>query len=310
MRLADAGVGYSRTLSTDGLDLRAVGDLLEGATQIYVGVLSRGKPHVTPELLATSGGRLWCLTAAVTQKAKILAVDERVAFMASVRGVDVVGVGRASIVDPGRPSSLTDVGAVARSAAGTASFVLRNAAELSGAAVDALTGKLGGPLPPRRVALSVEPFALAVLSADGVRAVGEWETGAGSTSDGVAASVDDLEDTLAPEAVRDLIDDGPAALGWLSASGHPLVLPAQWRRATSSARVNEALFERCGAADASPAAVTRDKWTGYGPTGKQGLMLRGDGNASSDGEAVAAAVAVDRVTYWDGVETGSNSPSS
>ncbi len=297
-------------MSTDGLDLTAVDELLAGATQIYVGVLSRGKPHVTPELLATSGGRLWCLTAAVTLKAKILAVDERVAFMASVAGVDVVGLGRASIVDLGTPSSLTDVAAVARSAVGTASFALRNAAELSGAAVDALTGKLGGPLPPRRVALSIEPIAVAVVSAEGVRAVGEWESGAGSTSDAAEAFPDDLEDTLAPEAVRDLIDDGPAALGWLSASGHPLVLPAQWQRATSSARVNATLFERCGAADVAPAAVTRDKWTGYGPTGKQGLMLRGDGNASSDGAQVSAGVAVDRVTYWDGVETGSNSPSS
>ena len=57
----------------------------------------------------------------------------------------------------------------------------------------------------------------------------------------------------------------------------------------------------------SPACVTFDAWTGFGPSGKQGLMLRGQGQVRDTGRV---AIDVDRVSYWDGVVTGSTRGSS
>ena len=125
--------------------------------------------------------------------------------------------------------------------------------------------------------------------------------GGGASDCGCGPS--DLDDSVAPEHLRELLEDGPAALGWLTATGHPLVLPATWTRTGSSARVDAALFRHCGAAASSPAAVTRDKWTGLGPTGKQGVMLRGPATATVAATESTVVVNVERVTYWDGVET-------
>jgi hypothetical protein len=284
------------------IESASVDDLFSGASQIYVGVVSGGKPHVTPELLATGEGRLWCLTAAVTHKVKKLVEDERVAFYASTERGDVIGIGRASIVDPLKPGTLSNPLEVARSAIGATRFVARNAAELTGAVVDGAAGKLGRPLPPHRVVVSIEPIALARDSADGVEAWGHWETAAAPEDE--ESGAEDASDLTAPEDVRSLLDDGPAALGWLSGSGHPLVLPARWNKEESTARVTSRLFTCSGAVRESPAAVTRDKWTGYGPLGKQGVMLRGDAAVTTAGSDAAAVVTVDRVTYWDGIETG------
>lgn len=284
------------------VDPSVLDDLFAGAPQIYVGVVSKGHPHVTPELFATDRGRLWILTAAVTHKVKVLADDTRVAFLASSEGGHVVGIGRASVLDAMKPSSFGDPMEVLRSAVGAARMVGRNAAELSGAALDALTGKLGGPLPPHRVVIEIEPTALAARDAGGTRSWGCWAPQPGAPA-ATSGATPDLDDAAAPENLRDLLEDGPAALGWLAGDGHPLVLPARWERETSSAQVATDVFTLCGASNESPAAVTRDKWSGLGPTGKQGVMLRGDGNTNTNDAHTRATVAVDRITYWDGIET-------
>jgi hypothetical protein len=211
------------------------------------------------------------------------------------------------VIDPVKPGELPGLRALAESAGGAAQFVLRNGAELAGATLSALEGKLGRPLPPHRVIMAIEPVALAVVDGTQIRTQAGWGTDATPiTSVGPASTTtgsDDLDVQDAPDDIKALLDDGAAAEGWLAADGHPLVLPGEWARDASSAQVGSALFDLVGAASTSPVAVTRDVWTGYGPTGKQGVMLRGQGGARREAGGVAVDLNVDRVTYWDGVET-------
>ncbi len=289
-------------MDVPGIEASTIDDLFGEASQLFVGVASGERPHVTPELVAVGDGRLWCLTAAVTRKAAVLATDNRVGFMASTERGHAVGIGRATVVDPASAGSLSDPIEVARAAIGTARFAVRNAAELAGAAVDLLTGKLGRPLPPHRVVVSIEPVALAVLRDNQIDVWGNWATGAVLSHD-AQPPISDVDDEAAPPELRELLEDGPSALGWFAIDGHPLVLPATWHRVRSTAVVPAQLFVQCGSAERSPAAVTRDKWTTFGPTGKQGVMLRGAATAVAGTEGVDVVVDVDRVTYWDGIET-------
>lgn len=299
------------------LDEVDVESLVADASQIYVGVAAKHGPHVTPELFAASGGRLWCMTAAVTVKAKVLAHDDRIAFLTTQDNFHVAGIGRAFLFDPAKPFSIASgIASLAHSPLGAARFVARNLEELAGAARDALAGRLGGPIPPHRVMVAIQPSALAVV-ADG-KVTGSWGWPApiavpmtGGSPESAARNAHVIDDVIdradLPDVLARLAADGTAALGWLTTGGHPLVLPAWWDRAASTATVDRDLWIRCGASPRSAGSVTRDAWTGYGPSGKQGVLLRGPANAVEGGEDARIDLAVDRVTYWDGVETATAS---
>lgn len=289
-------------------DCPAVDELFADANQLYVGILLNGAPHVTPELLATGDGRLWCLTASVTKKAEVLRTDSRVAFMAMRGSQDaVIGVGSAAIVDVASPSTLADGGEVVRAAAGSTRFLARNAAELGGAALDAILGRLGRPLPPRRVVVSIEPLALALLRGTEMETWGAWAVSASDIGTASApAPTPVLDENVAPDAVRDYLEDGDAAVGWTTNAGGCLVLPGSWSKASLTVTVAEALFRAVGASAASGVAVVRDGWTGLGPSGKQGVMVRGRATAVSERGSTVLSVSPERLVYWDGVHTGSS----
>jgi hypothetical protein len=230
----------------------AVADVFDGAAQVYLAVRTRSGPNVTPELFTLSDGRLLCLTSVATLKAKLLRKDPVVGIAARTDGCSVAAVGTVEVLDLPSP---VDVGR----------FLRDNAAEMAGAAVDALAGRLGRPLPPRRVALAITP-------ADPV-------TGPAT---------------------------GDAVLGWTRADGTPLALPAEWDDDRKEATVPAALFTATGAAPSSAACVTLDSWTNYGPTGKQGVMLRGTGQAEIDGETAVLRFELDRSTSWHGVTIGTD----
>jgi hypothetical protein len=124
-----------------------------------------------------------------------------------------------------------------------------------------------------------------------------------ATASAGCGDVDELLDDV-PSAVLDLGTAGPAVLGWTDGCGRAVALPATWDPDTCRATVPAAVFDSVGAPRASRASVTRDEWTGFGPSGKQGLMLRGDARASDGDGEVAVDLDVAGVTYWDGVETG------
>ncbi|HVE95200.1 MAG TPA: hypothetical protein VNB24_09780 [Acidimicrobiales bacterium] len=310
-------LGYARTMEPiENADLER---LVAPASQLYVGVSAKHGPHVTPELFAASGGRLWCMTSAVTLKAKVLAHDDRIAFLATHDHGDVVGIGRASVIDPARPASIAgNLTSLARSPLGAARFVARNLDELAGAARDALAGRLGGPIPPHRVVVAIEILAIASVENGALAGAWGWPDLATGTPrlqalDPAAAkdsdpAADALNRADLPEALERLTGDGGAALGWLTNEGHPLVLPASWIRDTCVATVDAELWDVCGAASSARAAITRDGWTGYGPSGKQGVLLRGHGTAASNGGKATVALAVESVTSWDGVETVTAKP--
>ena len=239
--------------------------MLDGAEQVYIAIRTKSGPHVTPELFTTSGGQVVCLTAATTLKARVLRDDPAVGLAAFAPTGAVAAAGTATVIDPAAPATVVGApGAVATAPLDVARFVRDNVAELTGAAFDALAGKLGRPLPPHRVLLTIDTTA-------------DWT--------GVAPA------------------EGDAVVGWFTDDGEPLALPVEWDGDGNVATLPTALFEACGAATSSPACVTIDTWTGYGPSGKQGVMLRGDGVARTEDGVTRLALDLRRATRWDGVET-------
>ena len=240
--------------------------MLDGADQVYLAIRTKSGPHVTPELFTTSSGQIVCLTSAKTLKARLLRRDPAVGLAAFGPTGTFAAAGTATVLDPAAPATVVGAGAPAMTAPlDVARFVRDNVAELTGAAFDALAGRLGRPLPPHRVLVTIEPTA-------------DWSA-------------------VAPTA-------GDAVVGWLTEDGAPLALPAQWDADAGIATVRTALFEACGAAARSPACVTVDSWSGYGPSGKRGLMLRGDGIARTEDGVTRLELDARRATHWDGVETG------
>ncbi|MBA2279977.1 MAG: hypothetical protein H0W25_01900 [Acidimicrobiia bacterium] len=284
--------------------------LLDAAPQVYVGVRTKRGPHVTPELFATSGGRIVCLTAVSTLKAKRLRTDPLAAVAFPLGGCWLLGLGTAAVVDPASPlSALREPGAATASSLGVARFVRDNARELAGAVADYFTGRLGGALPPHRVVLAITPLALALVDGDGgvvehdgwlsLEHTPDDEVDGDADADGVEPpDLDALPDDLAAMA-----QPGEAVLGWSRSDGSPLALPARWAPDEAEVTVTSELFDLCGAGASSAASLTFDTRTGLGPSGKRGVMLRGDGRAERRGDDTVVALDVDRVTHWDGIDT-------
>jgi hypothetical protein len=279
--------------------------VLADAPHIYTCVLTKRGPHVTPELFSTTAGRLWCMTASSTLKARLFRKDPRVGIAAISGSAAAVMLGRAATVDPAHPTDVLRMpGTVAFSPKGVTSFVADNAAELTGAVLDAVAGRLGRPLPPHRIVVAIEPLATAVLDDSGIVSDHPWDEPAAALRTDESADDDEIGLPDHP-----LVRSGPTVLGWQTAAGHPLALPATWNSRSSTATVDAALFSRTGAAAEGPGCVTFDTWTGYGPTGKQGVMLRGEGAAARAGGATGVTVAlhVERAITWDGVHTQTES---
>jgi hypothetical protein len=287
----------------------AVRDALGRAPHLAVALLTARGPHCTPELFVVSAGRLWCLTAANTLKARLLEGGGEVAFVASAGGQSVVGLGAALVIDAARPlQNLRQPRAAAASPLAVGRFGSRNAFELAGAALDLLTGKLGRPLPPRRVAICIEPTSTAVVTGGVLAESTGWPGGnlhrtPVPTSARTEVETGDLIEDL-PADLRALAAAGPAVIATTDASGGVVALPSVWD-GSSTATTPSAVFDLVGASLRSPLAVMRDEWTGYGPSGKQGLMLRGQGVSRRKAAETTIQVAVAGVTYWDGVRTGS-----
>ena len=285
--------------------------VLANADQIYLTVRTAGGPHVTPELFSITGDLIICMAAAPTLKVKKARVDTEVGIAAVTAGGALAGVAQVALLDAKSPgTALADPLLALKSPLAVARFVRDNAAELSGAAMDFLEGKLGGLVPPRRVMLAVSLEAVAVV--DGTGAI---ET-AGFDADTFVplaeeAAEEDPEEQTVPldrldDELRGLVRSGDSIVGWLRHDDRPLALPAVWDEDAATATVSRSLFEACGGAPRAAAAVTFDAWSGLGPSGKQGLMLRGSGSAAADGDVVRLSFDFDRATMWDGIETRSS----
>jgi hypothetical protein len=269
-----------------------------------VAVRTRRGPHVTPELFTLSGERIICLTAASTLKAELAPQQPIMGLAVRSAAGTLAAVCEAEVVDLADPTTfMASPRSALSSSVDVARFVRGNAAELAGAAADALWGRLGLP-PKRRVVLALRLIAVATDIDGGVSDEG-WDAIPEASSEHDAASSNDadaeLDEDAVPPELQHLLGAGDAVLGWTRRDGTPLAIPGRWDG--ESATVARRLFEATSAAAASPASATFDTWTGFGPTGKQGVMLRGQGKAQLSRSTAAVSLEIDRATYWDGIET-------
>lgn len=289
------------------VDVDELMPVLDGTDTLYVAIHSSSGPHVTPELFTVSDGRLLCLTSVATLKARRSQNGGLVGLCASSATGSVVLKGSVEVVDPTSPrSALEAPSATLQAPLGVARFLRDNASEMVGATIDAMAGRLGRPLPPHRVVLAFTPTAAIVTEAGAVRFAEGWDV----VADAGTTPLDDSDESASidlgelPGELRDLAVSGPAVVGWLRAVGAPIALPVEWDANQRVARLPLAVFDACGAAVSGPACITFDGRTGYGPSGKQGVMLRGAGTAARDGEMARITMEIGRASYWDGIETG------
>ena len=242
-------------------------DILGQAPQLYATMLtSKGEPLVTPELYAFAGGRLWVLTARSTLKGR------------SIQDCDALGV----VVHTARGAAVLQCTAERYDITEPTALVTK-VRELGDAAV------------------AVTSF----LARNGIEMIGA----ARDAVLGRLGTPPDVRVLLALNPTVAEVDGGgsvDAALGWRTASGSPLALPARWSDDDGVARVHAAIFDAFDAASSGPASVCVDEWTGTGPSGKQGHVVRGDATTERQGDDVVVTIDVERITTWDGVEVSTS----
>lgn len=295
------------------MDLPAAASaLLADAGSLFVAVDSKRGPHVTPELFVEVGGRMWTFTAAETLKVRSLRRTPRAGVLVR-RGRDaLVASTQVQVLDAADPLSAATSGLALDVPRVTAAFAARHSLEIAGSAADYATGGLG-LVPGRRVLLAFEPTAVAFVRDGRLVEARGWDGAParmpvnGDDLDEAGVDEPDIDLDAIPSAVRQLVREPGATLGWCAASG-PLALPAQWSIDDSVASVGARLFATTGCVSNGPAAVTIDEWRAPGPGGKRGVMLRGEGRATSDDaspDTVRVTVVADRAVVWDGMETES-----
>jgi len=273
---------------------RSTTSTLAEGRQVHVAVASTGGPHVTPELYAWSGGRLWFASASGTLKSNVLRREPALGAVVSVPGRSVVLVGEVEVYDPLDPVGLArracDLPAAARALAG---FTVRNAADLLAFGADLATGRLGWRPPPVRVLFGLVPrCALGLEHGVIVDAAGDWSTLAAEAATDLVV-VDDLDPADEP---------GGGAPAVLAVPG-PVALPGRWFADDRVLRLAPALLPLVpsGRFDLS---VVVDEYSAPGPAAKQGTLVRGSGRLAADGSA-AVDVEPERQVQWDGVDTES-----
>jgi hypothetical protein len=259
-------------------DMRSI---LGEARQAYVAITTGHGPHVTPELYAATDRDIWFFVAATTLKARTVSDGDRIGALVRSGGRALVLSGTARTYDVRSPTDVRRAVTDAQVARAVSGFLLRNAGDLAAFGRDAITGRLGRRLPPRRVLFRLRPTRAAIL--DGVtvtESAGDWP---GQPAD--VAGVD---------ALRGSVD---AVVGWLAPDG-PVALPA--RLDGDTAHVPPAAAALAALPAEAPACVVVDDYGEPGPAAKKGTLRRGTGRLAPDG---TATLAVARTTEWDGVRT-------
>lgn len=304
--------------SDDLLDDERIRTVLGDAAHAYVAIATRSGPHVTPEVHFAYGGRIWLLVAADTVKAKVLGVRPQVGVVARAGG-DVVVLGEARQLDMRRPGEWKDsLPEAALGAFATAGYVARNAKDLAGYVRDAFTGRMGENAASPPVLLSVRPQAVAVIDGgDLVHAAGEWAStpeapGPPAHEPAPSPSRGDSKglplDGLPADTAALLHGSRDCVVGWDSSQG-PVALPARWHPERAAATIAKELFELAGLRPTGGACLTVDVIEAHRPTAKHGVVLRGQGAATtSDERTVEVRIDVTKLTWWHGAETQTIEP--
>jgi hypothetical protein len=253
--------------------------------QAHVAIVSAQGPHVTPELYAWSGDRLWFWFARTTLKARVLARDPRVAALVTVGGRTAVIEGEVDLIDVRRPSTLIGTPARGlRTASAVAAYVVRNAEDLGAFARDLGTGRLGWRPPPARVLASVA-----------VREARLVEDGQLVASPGATAAPD-LRSVRQPPR--------PGGEPVVVAFPGPHVAPGRWFADRAEVWVDPVLLDRIAPSSSVPLAVVADEYVAPGPAAKVGTLLRG--TAERQGDDGTMRLVADVLTEWDGIDTRSH----
>jgi hypothetical protein len=267
-----------------------LGTLAEGR-EAYVAVETANGPHVTPELYAWSGGRLWFAAAVSTLKAKVLPDRPRAGAVVTVAGRSVMLHGTVSVFDPRRPVDIARrASAWPQATRAITGYVLRNVPDLVAFARDAAIGRLGLRIPPLRALFALEPDRVALVENDALVArPGAWP-GSGAGALGALGALDDTPDVPA---------GGTAAV---AAFPGPVAVPARWFAPERRAHVAPALLALLDLPDSFDVAVVVDDYTAPGPAAKRGRLVRGRGTLAA-GSPGHVDVDCDRAVEWEGVET-------
>jgi hypothetical protein len=257
---------------------------LSEGRQAYIAVPSENGPHVTPELFAWTGGRLWFASAATTLKAKVLSADVQAGATVSAGGRSVLLRGTISRFDIRHPVSLArQFTSFPEASAAWLAYVVRNAPDLLAFVTDTALGRLGSRIPPVRVLFSLEPAAGAIVESDElVSHWGDWSGG-----------------RTRPMAPRQLLAGGEPAVAGLPG---PVAAPGRWFDDGRRLLIAPELVDLLALPGRFPISVVRDEYSAPGPAAKQGTLLRGEASLVR-GERGTIQMHPDRAVTWEGVET-------
>ncbi|MGH9036733.1 MAG: pyridoxamine 5'-phosphate oxidase family protein, partial [Acidimicrobiia bacterium] len=277
-----------------------VAEILDEGDLLYVAVTTRRGPHVTPTAFDRDGRRLWFVTPRRSVKARTIRRHREVGALVRMGERAVIMSGRARIVDPLTARGVFSVNRLLDLPLAATGFLGRNHRHVTGTVRDHKAPTLA----LARVAVSVDITRLALLEGERVAATwGVWEHGEPLPS-GSPLDVGPPDLSGVPSALRSFLaaDDQPVVLGWQTPTG-PLALPARWRGATGMAETSGAAMALAGAGPAGPACVTVDR-SRYRLKHKRGLLLGGTGHARVEDGTASVAIEQDRLTWWDGEDTG------
>lgn len=284
-------------MTADWLDDERTLEVLDEAEVMWLAVSGRHGPHVTPIAFDRDGDELWALMPRDSAKVRAIRRDERVGVLVRHRGRTVIAGGTADLVDPLTGRGL---GAFLRpdlplTALG---YVSRNRRRVVSAVLD----DPSPGLPLSRTGVRITLTRVARLGR--TRVLASWGTWP-PASTLLAGELEPVRPELTgvPEPLHKLLasPEAGAALGWHTSSG-PVALPATWDPAGSIA-VPAAALALTGALSAGPACLTVER-SNHRISSVRGLLLSGTGRARSEDSAATVSLAVERVTWWSGDESG------
>lgn len=276
--------------------------LLREAEVAHLGIETSKGPHVTPELFAWVGGRLWFATARRTLKARKIGVGTRVGVLLKRGQHTLAMIGEARPLDAVRPLSyLLSPHEAGLYPAGAATFTLRNARHLAGFIAQG-RGAFPKTLSTLRMFIAVRPVAVALLRGNRLlEAEGPWHRGIKLVGGDIDSEPFDVSGV--PEDLASLADNFASdAVVAVSTGAGPAVLPASWDPEESVAYVSRELLQLAGAREGE-AAVEIERMDGYAMEGKSGVLLRGQMRIVQDGQLSRVEFDPDKATVWRGMQT-------
>lgn len=217
--------------------------ILDASSHAWLGVSGVRGPHLTPQVMASAGGRIWFVTSADSTKAKLL--KKRPAVSISARNSDGQAVftrGDAIVIDVGRPFDFSRSAMDAAIAPlGLATYLVKRRTEVTRIVTGLLTGQMASAS-QRRVLVSVQPDECEVVEASPQEA---------------------------------------AALAWVTRRGI-VTVPVEWDGTGGTARLGPGALELLAGRRHSAAALAIDRSGGPGIADRAGAMFRGSARLSGN----------------------------